>query len=867
LIYSLIRTLFPLRFTPSLRWFFGTVVLLLSACSVENNNFISKAYHNTTARYNAYFYAKERIREVEKIIEKNHVNDYDKVLFLFPKTDSTLAASYQSQIEDAIKKSSIAIQFHKNSQWVDDAYIMVGRARHYSLDYVNAIQTYKYVNKTSDEVDTRHESLIRLHRAYTDYEEFANAGSVAEYLGKETLNNRNLRLFYLNRAHYYQTRQDLDNMIKYLDLSAPLLRKKDGKAKVHFIMGQIYQELGFDAYAFENYKKCISANPPYELDFYARLNMAQVSRLSKGSDVRETQKRFKKLLADKKNLEYKDKIYFMMGEYEARRGNLAKAIENYHLSLREGGGNRQKSKTYLRLGVLHYDTLKQYETAKYYYDSTMSILDKDHELYAQSLKRKEVLDEFLKNYQIVTRQDSLIRLAEMDSVQLMSYLQNVVDEKTKEAELLAELAKKNKPKKVREPAVDNRPTTAEGSGITGSNWYFGNQQAMAQGEAEFVRRWGKRPLEDNWRRSVKEIIGGQPTASGAQEKVSKTDEGKTEAGPAIPTVTELMASLPRGKEQIQSAKESLEEAYYALGIVYQFELLEHALAGATFESLLNKFPDTQNEPEVLYLLHFIFKEIDEGKSTYYKNLLLSKHPHTRFAKLIINPNFSEEGSEYSEQLKKVYAEAYQMYKDGYFNSASALVKEALEEYPELEFTARLRLLRVLLIGKTEDISVYQYHLDTFIKQHPDSDITPYAVELLEASRNFKENEARRRGSIFVKDFSQPHYLVVVYPTQDISADELSILVKDYNIENFKELGLVVSNLVFNDQNTVLMVTEFAGIESSLNYLRKFDNEGFFPNSNPIKIHKFVITKDNFTIFYQMKELEGYQRFFEENYKP
>jgi tetratricopeptide (TPR) repeat protein len=867
LLPSIIRQLIPLSFLKHL-FLFLAVVGVGSACSVEHNNFISKAYHNTTARYNAYYYAKERIREIEQIIEKNNVNDYDKVLKLYPAVDSALAASYQTQTDDAIRKSSLAIQFHKNSNWVDDSYIMVGRARFYSLDYVNAIQTFKYVNKTSDDENTRHESLIRLYRAYTDYEEYANAGSVAEFLLKQELNKRNQRLFYLYRAHYYQTRNDLDNTIKYLDLAAPLLRKKDGKAKIHFIMGQIYQELEFNAYAYDNYRKCIAANPPYELDFYARLNMAQVSRISKGSDVRETQKRFKKLLADKKNVDFRDKIYFMMGEYEARRGNIPEALQHYNSSLREDGGNQQKSKTYLRISVIQYDSLKKYEQAKYYYDSTMSVLSKDHELYDASKKRQEILTGFLKNYQIVNRQDSIIRLAEMDSVQLISYLTEVVNKQEEEEKKREELEKKSKPKKERVAPMDSRPMTAEGSGISTSNWYFGNPSAMAQGEAEFTRKWGKRTLEDNWRRSVKEVMGpiGAPSANG-EPAGATTASAMESAKKAISTPEELYRQVPRKKEEIEASKAELEEAYYQLGIIYQFQLLEHALAGTTFESLLARFPETENEPEVLYLLYFIYKDLHPQKAETYKRSLLSKYPHTRFAKLIINPNFSEESSEVSEQLKRVYSEAYQMYKDGYLNSANSLIAEALEEFQEVEFTARLRLLKVLIIGKTEDISIYQYHLDTFIKQHPDSEITPYAKELLEASRNFKENEARRRGSIFVKDFMQPHYFVVVYPTEEVSADALSLLVKDYNIENFRELGVSVSNLVFTESQTVMMVAEFGGIESALNYLRNFDQLGAFAHSNPAKIHKFVITKDNFNIFYQMKELEGYLRFYQENYKP
>ena len=94
----------------------------LWSCSVEKTNFISTSYHNTTAKYNAYYYAKERIREIETGIESSHQKNYDFTLKVLPPFDSTNASTYQTQIDDCIKKASIAINNHKNSKWVDDSY-------------------------------------------------------------------------------------------------------------------------------------------------------------------------------------------------------------------------------------------------------------------------------------------------------------------------------------------------------------------------------------------------------------------------------------------------------------------------------------------------------------------------------------------------------------------------------------------------------------------------------------------------------------------------------------------------------------------------------------------------------------------------
>ena len=52
----------------------------LTGCSPESGNPLARNYHNTTARYNAYFIAKERMKEVEGIIWKNNVDDFNKIL-------------------------------------------------------------------------------------------------------------------------------------------------------------------------------------------------------------------------------------------------------------------------------------------------------------------------------------------------------------------------------------------------------------------------------------------------------------------------------------------------------------------------------------------------------------------------------------------------------------------------------------------------------------------------------------------------------------------------------------------------------------------------------------------------------------------
>ena len=160
---------------------------LLGGCSSNQNNVTSNIYHNTTAHFNGYYYAKEKTLEVENLIVKSLDDDPNQILLLFPKLDTNLAKSYAKDTEEIIKMASLSIQRHPNSRWVDDSYVLVGKARLYDCDFQNAIQTFKYVNTKSNDVDTRHEALVQLLRTFIEQNDFDRAEETFRFLEKEKL--------------------------------------------------------------------------------------------------------------------------------------------------------------------------------------------------------------------------------------------------------------------------------------------------------------------------------------------------------------------------------------------------------------------------------------------------------------------------------------------------------------------------------------------------------------------------------------------------------------------------------------------------------------------------------------------------------
>jgi tetratricopeptide (TPR) repeat protein len=850
------------------------IALYMAACAPKDT-VTSRAYHNITAHYNGYYYAREEVLKIEQTIRKSHVDDYNRILRIFPLFDSTLAKSYDKEIQESIKMASLAIQHHPNSKWVDDAYILVGKARLYSLDWGNAIQTFKFVNnpKLTKNKDARHKALIVLVRTFTEHKEYNNAQAAIDYLEKQELNKENKKDFALEKALFHQVQGDYDKMVRDLAEADPYLTKKDRKGRIYFILGQVYQKLGFESEAYNYYKKCLATNPEYEVDFYARLYLAQVTEISRSRNVSAARKSFRKLLKDRKNKDFQDKIYYEMGMFELKQKNLKQAIEDFNLSIRTGSNSRIDGESFLRLGIIYYDTLKQYEKSQAYYDSAIAVLPKDYDNYAKIKARQEVLNDFVKNLKTIQWQDSLLELAALDTTALRARIASVVEAKKK---LEEEAAAANKKKKSRVEIASTRSTFGnsdeEAPAIAtegeGSEWYFGNVSAISIGQSEFKRVWGSVALEDNWRRSgrgnTQQGAAPGPEVTNAQDPNANTPAPEVKAeDPVEAEYARIDKEIPRTEEQRAAALKKIEDAYFQLGDIYYFKLEETNNAIETYVTMLNRFPETEYEPEVLYKLYLMSKD-QPAQADQYASMLKEKHPNSTFARILANPDYLKESGEAAEKQKKLYKIAYESFQQGNYPSAKATIAEA-EAMGETAFKPRLDLLKILITGETDDLTRYQFELEEYIKTYPDGELTPYAKKLLASSRELTLSQEKSQVG-FVKSFEEPHYFVIVYQKADKLSEPASADLEKFNEQYFKDLKLKTSNLILDDARALTMVTELPDLNAASAYRRTFvEKLNTLAGIKNQKFNSFVITKDNFNIFYRTKGLDEYIQFFEKNY--
>ena len=827
------------------------IATFLTSCSSEKNAPVNRAYHNTTAHYNAYFYALAQITSIEERIKASQTTDYDHILPIFPAIDSLNKETFKVEVEECIKKASIVIQYHKNSKWVDDSYNLIGQARMYGYDFPNAIETFKYVNTKGEDINAKHWALINLMRTFIENDEMTNAEAVSDFLERERLDKKNLKHLYLMRAYYYQVLDQKDNMVKNLVASDPLLSKQE-RAKLFFIIGQVYQEIGFESAAFDYYKKCIRSNPEYELSFYAKLNMAQVTQLGEKSDIKDIRKYFKKLVRDEKNREFKDRIYYEWAKFELKQGYLTESLTNFNNSIQSSKNNpRIKGLVYLSLGKVYFDTLKDYSIAQAYYDSAVNTLPKTYENYEKIAARSEVLTRFAEQINTITLQDSLLNLSSKDSTELITIFTAEAEKREAEKALSEEKARK------KEVADSFFSFNQEPTGIGGGSWYFTNPAAVSKGRTEFKRVWGDRKLEDHWRRSIKssviDVDNDNSTNNLENDKVV-VDQQKAIAE----IVTGFYNQVPKTEKAIASANKKLEDAFYNLGNIYHFELEEDLSAIENYNILLARYPTSIYEPEVLYLLYLIELDDNEIKANEHKSILLTKFANSLYANLILNPQFIEESKRDNEKLEIEYQKAYQLFKDGDYESAKHFINTAIKGFPDADFISNFVLLKTLIIGKTASLPEYQLALNDFITKYPKDPLKEYASKLLDASNDYKSSLVQLKAAHFeIPKPDEDHFFVLISDsTNTVQASE--IINRIINSQ-FAKQQLTIGNLSVDKTKEFVIVKVFENKKEALLFYDTIKSEQSIENIT------FVISNSNFEELYQTKEIDTYLLFFGSNY--
>lgn len=831
------------------------LIVLGSSCGTQ-------AYQNINARYNGYFYANEYVNEVYREIEDTYEYNFNDLLKIYPDIDSSTIQGNQEKLDDAFKKSSQVIEWYPTSDWVDDNYLVIGQIRYLRAEFQFAVETFQYVYNKSTDAPTRQKALLLLMRTYMDMDEIELTQEVMDYIDKENLTIENAIAYKLQQAFLHQRLGEIDLMREDLEAVAQYIPERDPKGRAYFILGQLAEREGDFANALNYYEEAIKGNPPYELLFHTELRKMAVTDIRNDSEVEKAYKFYEKLLKDGKNDEYQDKIYYSMGRLEQRRKEYQRAITNYLRALEvERPNPRTQGLSSLRIAQIYFEEFENYRYASKFYDSTVLKLPQDEPGYERIVERQEVLQDLVKELNIIDNNDSLLALSELSEVQIDAFLDQYLDKKE-----AAEEAKRKRERKNENTfsganlAIDsNQEQSSDGS------WYFYNIVAVGQGQQEFQQNWGNRPLADDWRRSQKTNIGITTETLDEQNLSAQTEEEEAseESTDRASQKAELLATIPQTQADKQILNEEIAQALFECGRIYRFGLEREDLSEESYLTLLSRYPRTDLRLDALYALYTLNEQKNISAAADYKSTIIADYPDSLIAKLLINPNYLVEKEQRNQALQRVYEDIYLIYESGNYVEADQRIRAALDDFEDVDFLPNVELLAAIIKARTEGLFSYEKALQDFSAKYPEGPLHNYAQELLSKVNPAKDDVLLPEGFEFSEDFKQLHLVAVTFSLEITNPDELKKLIEQFNIENFEKQRLSVGFLNFDEKTSsgILFVNSFKTKSAAMTYnlalskaLERIESE-----SDPI-FHNFEISRDNFTMLFQSKKLEEYLKF-------
>jgi tetratricopeptide (TPR) repeat protein len=487
---------------------------------------MSRFYHGLTTKYNILFNGTESYKEGLKTYEDSYVDDYSKILPIFIYGDDQLTSSIKPNMDRTIEKSTKSIKLHsitskpekdkgamsqkdkdfysKNEYnvYIDDSYLIMGKAFFYQADYGGAIRIFDYIIKQFDDDETKYLAYNWLVRANVEIKDFREAQNLIDYLMSDMDYPEKLNYeFNLTLADFYLKQQQFSEAEQYVGEALLLVKKKKERLRLTFIHAQLKEELENYKESSELYAAVIKMNPPYEMAFNAKIKRA--SLFTGGKSIGSIKSELLDMLKDDKNIEYQDQIYYALGELEMKDNKVNQAIEYYLLSLQTSVSNtNQKALTFLALANIYFDKTS-YVEAQAYFDSAVVSLDHDFPGYRELATKNQYLSKLVTNLNIVSRQDSLQMVANMSEPERDNFIKEIIKNlREKEAQELEE-RRNRELADMQGLSTGSRPMN---SATSSGKWYFYNPSAKSFGQPEFKRRWGTRKLEDNWRRKNKQVM-------------------------------------------------------------------------------------------------------------------------------------------------------------------------------------------------------------------------------------------------------------------------------------------------------------------------------------------------------------------------
>ena len=883
----------PLFLIPAL------MALTWMSCTTKRDGRAYRLYHNTTAKYNGFFYANEAHAEAEVKLEELHEERWDEILPLFLESDEESAQQIFPLMERAIEKCTRVVDRHTMAppkrmtksfsrpvmnKWIDDNYTVIGKSYYLKGDYPKAEEIFTYLARTVNGDDAEawaYSWLGRTHMRAGDDIKAKNALAKAESIRDASDEAMVHTLLVL--AQYRILTEEFEKAARHLEDALPRMGKKDKeRTRATFVLAQCLRAAGDKEGAIGQFQEVADMRwADYEWVFQGNIQQAMTYERRNGNSEAIVEL-LEDMLEDSKNEEFLDQVYFALGEVALEDRRRDASFDLFKNSVAAHVDNdRQLGKGYLKLADLYMEDL-EYPTAQAYYDSALVHMDDDSERKDEVSSLASDLTSLVDNLNIIQEVDSLLDLCDMDEDLRL----RAVDRVLRSMELELKRAREE-----REAAAEAAAAAAaaDNSGV-GMFWPY-NGQLRASGQQQFLSYWGDRVLEDDWRRSNKmsNLFVDDEEGEGA-EAAGEEEEVLDPLDPAnLPTFEELLAALPCEPDARVSEEGRMAEAYYNAGLDYREKLSDNEKAIETWVELIERLDSSAFHPTAHYQLFrtYLEREIEENyqnpfcddcNSQYWADEIVRLYPGSEWARLIEDPDFKDE----EEVLREVQREVYEALLSRYYTKDYQRVLLDIDEVVAADsvnfFACKYTLLRAQCVGGltsySGDRTPYFEALQGVVADCPDTEEAAFAqdimrklgVELGPDARGGKEQDPEPEASPFEVQPNNEHYFAIFIPVGEGSGNKAKAQASDFNSAFYTSKGLKVTSNLIDRSTQVVLVKSFANKGEGMGYYDIFtSNREDLIELNSSGYDMVLISNENYVTLFKNKDLSGYVEWFAGQY--
>nr|WP_210707756.1 hypothetical protein [Maribacter dokdonensis] len=828
--------------------------MLFNACSVKKDKFVNRNWHALNTKYNTLYNGNIAFEQGRETLNDTYQDDYFEVL---PIERLEVSGEIKLDSEDnnpnfliaeekatkAIQKHSMDIKDEERNPQIDEAFLLLGKARYFDERYIPALESFNYILNKYSESDKLNEASIWREKVNIRLENDDLAIKNLKRLMKyERLKDQEYADARAMLAQAYINLNAPDTAVQNLKIASHYTKKNPEKGRYYYIIGQLYNQLGYKDSANYAFDKVIELNrkSPRIYMINAKIEKLKNTQVT-GENKEEILEYLTKMELNRENRPYLDGIYRQLAEFHLEQESDSLAILYFNKSLR---ASQNKPK----LNALNYENLAEYnfdesiyKPAGAYYDSVLTNLNENTKKFRAIKKKRDNLEDVIKYEDIVHYADSVITVYQMPKDEQLAYFGKHIEklQKAKEA------AQKKEKERITDgfAAFNNSKGGKENKG----KFYFYNITSLGYGQNDFKNRWGNRELTDDWRWSDKSLINSEnialQNAPGANDSISVVSEDEKFS------LDYYLDRLPTDVAIIDSLKTERNFANYQLGLIYKEKFNENLLAAEKLENVLASNAEGRLILPSKYNLYKIYEEVDSPLKETMKADIIANHSDSRYAEILLNPQAVLADS--SDSPEKRYENLFKQYQEQHFLQVITGAEENINRFTGDPIVPKFEMLKANAIGRLQGFELFKEALNYVALTYPNNPEGKKAEQMI----------AEQLPKLEQKEFSPEtdskgtSNWKVVFPFKRSNNEKALKLMEllEKSITNLKYKNKI-SKDIYNLEDQFVVVHGFKSKDYALGYAELLKNNKDYRVAD----ENFVVLSENYKIIQVHKNIIDYR---------